>query len=177
MNGFFSGGSGAPDLFTKIGDVLWLILGIGALALVIGAKFLNEPTLQEWSSSLLILGGTIQILLGVRLSQRRKRFLEKLVRDEKAQPTVYVREVMQTRALINLLQKLKNVDPTLGVNFWQQEVDKIISVYQAKEAVQASKVKKRHVLSQKRLAMGLLSASYNTFWGSAMVVVGTIMAK
>ncbi|MGE8259371.1 MAG: hypothetical protein ACN6RJ_08105 [Stenotrophomonas sp.] len=174
---FLSTGTGASDLFTKVGDVLWIILGVGALVLVIGSHVLDNPTLERWASLVLILGGAIQIALGVRLGRKRRRFLEKIVNDEALQPTIYVREVMQTRAIIELLNRLKSIDPAIGAHLWQQEIDNIIAGYAKKEARQSSKVKKRYVLSQKRLALGLLSASYNTFWGTLMVIVGTIMAS
>ncbi len=160
----------------KPGDLLWIACGAIALGAALLSLVLVSEALMNFAALLLGAGGTLQILRGVYVKKRSRDFLRTLIEDETKQPTVFVREVVQTRALIGLLKDLKTLDPSNGLGQWQSGVDALIAQYGLLEQDQRSFKKRRNTLTHKRIAMGLLAASYNTFWGTAMIVLGMLIA-
>lgn len=157
-----------------LGRYTWIVAGILSIAVVVYGKYVHSPRTIQDAQLILTFAGGLQILLGVYVGFWKRNYLNRLIDNEKEHPTVYVRVVMQSRAFVKLLEGLRNCDPC-SLQQWRSDVDDLISNYEQAVMEQSSKKQRREWLSQKDIAEGLLSASYNTFYGTAMVLAAAAL--
>lgn len=161
-------------LVDTFASYIWIVAGIFSIAFVLYGKYVSSSPAIQTAQLILTAAGGVQILLGVYVGFGKRNFLNRLIDNEEEQPTVYVREVMQSRAFVKLLKGLRDCDPS-SLHQWRSDIDSLISGYEQAVTEQSSKNPNREWLSQKDIAEGLLSASYNTFYGTAMVLAAAVL--
>lgn len=152
-------------------------LALVGLVAIVYALVANDPFWISFFQYLFIIIGALQILAGVYLSGPSAAFLRDLIEQEKTRPTKFVREVELTRAQIDLLVRLKDVEvnPVSGAPDWPKALNAIILEYETIEEQQSSVGLTYKRLSQADIAQALLTASANTLCGTVLIVLGTIV--